>query len=103
MGFKPHRAEVAELRMAALRVVEALNVIKDVAARGVSSALDLAGGALGIQRREEALHRGIVADIAGAAHRAGDAVIGQKPLELVARILAALDALLFVKRRCRWR
>jgi len=89
--------------VAALRVVEALDVIEDVAARGVPGAVDLAGGALGLQRGEEALHRGIVPDIAGPAPRAGDAVIGQKPLELVARILAALDALLFVKRRCRWR
>src|SRR5215510_4671086 len=46
-------------------------------------------GALGLQRREEALHRGVVPHIAGSAHRTGDAAVGQQPLELLARVLAA--------------
>ena len=45
---------------------------------------------LGLQRREEALHRRVVPDVAGSAHRAGDAVVGHQPLELLAGVLAAL-------------
>jgi hypothetical protein len=44
----------------------------------------------GLQRGEEAHHRGVVPDVAGPAHRAGDAVVGYQALELLAGILAAL-------------
>ena len=39
--------------------------------------------------REEALHRRVVPDVAGTAHRADDAMIGHQPLELFAGVLAA--------------
>jgi hypothetical protein len=42
-----------------------------------------------VQRREEALHRCIVPDVARTAHRTDDAVIGHQPLELLAGVLAA--------------
>src|SRR5690606_13621217 len=44
----------------------------------------------GFERREEALHRGIVPDVTRSAHRTGDAVVGHQALELLAGILAAL-------------
>jgi hypothetical protein len=44
---------------------------------------------LSLQRREEALHRCIVPDVARTAHRTDDAVIGHQPLELLADVLAA--------------
>src|SRR5476649_2015876 len=42
-----------------------------------------------LSEEEEALHRGIVPDVAGATHAAGDAVIDHQPLELLAGVLAA--------------
>src|SRR5262249_57028551 len=39
--------------------------------------------------REEALHRGVVPNIARSAHRADDAMVGHEPLELLAGVLAA--------------
>jgi hypothetical protein len=42
-----------------------------------------------LQRREEALHRCIVPDVARTAHRTDDAVIGHQLLELLAGVLAA--------------
>ena len=41
-------------------------------------------GTLGLQRREEALHRRIVPDVAGSAHAANDAAVGHQALELFA-------------------
>jgi hypothetical protein len=51
--------------------------------------IGFACGALGLQRREEALHRCIVTAMTRPAHRAGDAMIGHQPLELLAGVLAA--------------
>lgn len=42
---------------------------------------------LGLQRGEEALHRRILPDVAGPAHRTNDAIVGPQALELLARIL----------------
>lgn len=42
-----------------------------------------------LERREEALHCHIVADIARTAHRANDAIVYHQPLELLAAVLAA--------------
>ncbi len=60
--------------MSASGVVEALDVVEHVGAGFIPGAIDLACGALSLQRREEALHRGIVPDVAAAAHAAGNAL-----------------------------
>ncbi len=39
---------------------------------------------------EQALYRGVVPDVARAAHRTGDAVLGEQLLEVLAGVLAAL-------------
>ena len=70
-------------------VVEPLDVIEHVGPGGVSGSVDLAADAFGLKRREEALHCGVVPDIAGPAHRAVDAIVGHQPLELLAGVLAA--------------
>ena len=57
----------------------------------------------GFQRREEAFHCGVVPHVSGMAHRTVDAIVGDQPLKLLARALAAPDALLFVKWRFEWR
>ncbi len=56
----------------------------------VPGAICFAAGALGLQRREEALHRRVVPDVAGSAHAADDAAVGHQSLELLAGVLAAL-------------
>ena len=75
--------------MAPFRVVKALDVVEHVSPSFVARAIGFARRALGLQRREEALHGGIVPAIAGAAHGAGDPMIGHQPLELLAGVLAA--------------
>ena len=71
------------------RVVEALDVIEHVGLRLRSRAVDLLAHPLGLERGEKALHRGVIPDISGPAHRTGDPIVGQEPLELLACILAA--------------
>lgn len=58
-------------------IVEALDVVEHVGTCFVAGAVDFAGCAFGLQRREEALHLGIVPDVPGPPHRTGDAVIRQ--------------------------
>jgi hypothetical protein len=72
------------------RVVEPLDVVEHVDPGGVPRTLDLFADPLGLQRGEEALHRGVVLDVAGPAHGTDDAIVGHQPVELLARILAAL-------------
>jgi hypothetical protein len=72
-----------------LGIVEALDIVEHVGPGIVPRPIRLARCALGLQRGEEALHRRIVPAIARAAHRAGDAMIGHQPLELLAGVLAA--------------
>ena len=82
-----HRADVADGRVASLRVVEELDVVEHVGAGLVTCAVDLAGCALGFQRRKEALHRGIVPDVAGAARAACHTVVGHELLKLLTGVL----------------
>jgi hypothetical protein len=80
-------AQIAQCRVPSPRVVEALDVVEHIRPGVIPRPVDLAGCPLGLQRREEALHRSIVPDVAGPAHRAGDAVVGHQALELLAGIL----------------
>ena len=75
--------------MPAFRIIEALDVIEHIGLGFVPRPIGLARRSLGLQRGEEALHRRIVPDVARAAHRADDAVIGHQALELLAGVLAA--------------
>ena len=85
-----HGAEIAQGRVPARGIVEAFDVIEHVLPCLIARAVGFARDPFGLQRREEALHRSVVPDIAGPAHRAGDAIVGHQPLELLARVLAAL-------------
>ena len=76
--------------MPTLWIVEALDVIEHVRLCIVSGSVDLASCPFGFEGREEAFHRGVVPDIAGPAHRTGDAVISHETLALLARVLATL-------------
>ena len=86
--FELHRTEIAQRGVPPLGVVEALDVIKHVGLGLSARAVGRARRAFGLQRGEEALHRRIVPDIARPAHTAGDAVVGQEPLERLTGILA---------------
>ena len=70
-------------------VVEALDVVEHIGLGLVPCPVCFARGSLRLQRREEALHRCIVPDVARAAHAAGHAVVGDEALELFTGVLAA--------------
>ena len=63
--------------MASDRILEPLDVIEHICFCLVPGAMDFARGALGLQRREGALHRRVVPDIAGSAHAADGAANGR--------------------------
>jgi len=90
LPFEVHRAEIAQRRVAAGRIVEALDVVEHLGLGMIARAVGFAGDPLGLQRGEEALHRGIVPDVSRSAHRTGDAIVGHQALELFAGVLAAL-------------
>ena len=71
-------------------VVEALDVVEHICLGLVPGSIGFAGRALGLQRREEALHGCTVPYISRSAHAANDAAVGHQSLELLAAILAAL-------------
>ena len=75
--------------MTTLRIVEAFDVIEHVGSCLVSRPIRFARCSFGLERREEALHCGIVPDVAGSAHRTDDTVIGHQLLELLAALLSA--------------
>jgi len=62
-------------------IVETLNVINHVRFGVVSRAVRFRRGAFGLERREEALHRGIVPAVAGSAHATGHAVVSEESLK----------------------
>src|SRR3954463_574629 len=53
----------------------------------VACAIHFARRSLSLQRREEALHRGVVPDVARSAHRTDDAVLEYQTLELLTAVL----------------
>lgn len=72
---------------AVLRIVEALDALEHLGSHCIPCPIDPVGGAPGLQGGEEALHRGMLPNIAGPAHRADDAVICRQALELLGSIL----------------
>jgi len=70
-------------------IIEALDVIEHVGFGLVSRAIRLVRRPFGLERGEEALHRGIVPAVAGSAHATGHAVVSQQPLEGRTGVLAA--------------
>jgi hypothetical protein len=86
--FELDRADIADRRMSADGVIEPLDIIEYVRPSLVTRAVDFFPDPLGFQLGEEALHSGVVPDIAGSAHRTNDAIVGHQALELLARLLA---------------
>ena len=71
------------------RVVEPLDVVEHICSGLVPGAVGFSLDTLGLERREEALHRRIVPNVAGSAHAADDANVGHQALVLLAGVLAA--------------
>jgi len=69
-------------------IVEPLDVVKHIGSRLIACAVPRSVRSFHLQRREEALHRGIVPTLALPAHAAGNALIGKQPLEVFGRVLA---------------
>src|SRR5262245_52167812 len=59
-----HRAQITDRRVSAFRVVEALDIVKHVCLCFIARPVRFIAGALGLQRREEALHRSVVPHVA---------------------------------------
>jgi hypothetical protein len=70
--------------------VDALNVVEVIRTRLLARAIPTTPHPLRLQPRKEALLRGVVTHVAFATHAAGDALISQQGLEVLARVLAAL-------------
>src|ERR1700728_707449 len=64
LSLELHGADVADCRVPAFGIVEALDVIEHVSLGILPGSIGFARCALGLQRREEALHRGVVPDVA---------------------------------------
>ena len=62
-------------------MVETFDVIEPVRFGVVLRTVRFSRGAFGLERGDEALHRGIVPAVAGSAHATGYAVVGQEPRE----------------------
>jgi 4-oxalocrotonate tautomerase len=85
-----HRTHVADRRVSTNRIVEPLDVIEHVRLPLIPRVVLLSVHALRLQAREETLHCRVVPDVPLPAHRAGNAVIGEQALELLALVLASL-------------
>ena len=68
MFLELDKAQLSQFRVSAPGVSEALDVIEHVHLSVIPRPIALASGVLGIERREEALHRGVVPDISRSAH-----------------------------------
>ena len=96
--IEPHWAFVAQRRVKPTMVVERQRVdhlVQRLALRGKSSAMQ----ASHLQAAPQAFSRSIVPTVGLATHRTAHAIDGPCGLEGVTAVLAASDALLFVKLR----
>jgi hypothetical protein len=85
-SFKLYRRQVSGGVVAALGVVEHLDVVKDVGPGLVARRVNLAADPLAFEQLEEALGHGVVMAIAAPAHAAGQVVISQPSARLEARL-----------------
>lgn len=76
--------------MPAPRIVEPFHVIEHIGPRLVPRGVPSAARPFRLQRREEALHGGVVPAVAAPAHATDNAVVAQQALEVLAGVLAAL-------------
>ena len=99
-GFGLGGAEITEGAVQAGAVVPA-DVLGDCAAGGGPGGPGLQVDQFCLERPEEALGQGVIPALAGAAVRELSVEVVGQLRELSGGVLAAADALLFVKLRCR--
>ena len=73
--------------MSAAEIVEPLDVVEHIGPGLVSRPVQFSRRPLGLERREEAYHRRIIPDVAGARQAARDAMFCHQALALLARVL----------------
>ena len=93
------RGDIANSGMDPPTIVIGFDVPEQVAPRGITIGVLALVDQFGFQGTEGALHRGIVPAVCLAAHRLGDGGGLQELAVVAGGILAAADALLFVKQR----
>lgn len=71
-------------------MVESLDVVEHIRPRLVERPVDFAPDTFGLERRGEAVHGGIVPNVADPALRASDAIFGEQFVEVLVGVLAAL-------------
>src|SRR5690606_24819790 len=81
--------------MSTLGIVEPFDVIEHIGACFISGFVSFPMHPLDLHGREEALHGCVVPAISLATHTAGDTLIGQQPLEILAGVLAALIGMMY--------
>ncbi len=85
--------------MTALSIVEHFDIVEHICLCLLTGSIANAIHALSFQHTEEALHNRIVIAVATPTHAALDAVSLKLLAEVIARILGATDALMFVKQQ----
>ena len=70
--------------MASLSIVEHLNVLEQIGSGFLSVAIANPDDPFSLEDTEEAFHDGVVVAVAGAAHGAGDTVVGQLAAKIIA-------------------
>ena len=70
-----YRRSISGSAMAALRVVEHLDVVEDIGSRVIAGRIDLAADAFALEQLEEALGHGVVVAVAATAHAADQLVV----------------------------
>ena len=89
LGFERRRADVAEARVSAVRIVESLDVLANSATGFGAGREGRAPDQLGLERLEHGLDRGIVVAVAAPAHRRDKTMAAHEPAIICRAILAA--------------
>ena len=86
-----YRRSISGSAMAALRVVEHLDVVEDIGSRVIAGRIDLAADAFALEQLEEALGHSVVVAVATPAHAADQVMVAQESLPLVASELGGFN------------
>lgn len=74
-----------------MRALEVLNLVEQIGVRIIACAIHFSNAALGLHLRDLAADATIVPDVAGAAHRTDDALVGKQPLNRKRRLRHTVD------------
>src|SRR5678816_3916253 len=86
--------------MSPQRIVEPLDEVEHISTCFVARSVATTIRALDLQRREEAFHGGVIPAVAATTHAASHTMRIEQPLEVLARVLAALVGVMQQLARC---